>query len=281
MATVRQIMAEHLVTARPDDSVAYAARKMEEARVGGLPVVETDGSLVGIITSRDVRRAHPNRLVADAMTREVVTIASSASVWEARDLLKRYKVERLPVLEQGHLTGIVGKSEVLMSVGRLTDDLTGLPTSGYLRHIGETLLAADAEICMVFFDINNFGELNKRLGHNTGDAVLQHVTRVLSEACIQSLDFPCRYGGDEFAVVTLRSAEDADEYARRVIGAVAAESANGWQVSLSAGVAGGQRRAPRAQRLAETVENLIGIASRASTEAKRIQAGVLHVDLAS
>ena len=64
---VSEIMASSVYTVSSDKSVSYAAERMNEWKVGSLIVVD-HGTVMGIITSRDVRSSHPNRIVADAMT---------------------------------------------------------------------------------------------------------------------------------------------------------------------------------------------------------------------
>ncbi len=275
---VHEIMTGDVITASPEESVARAARRMEEMRVGGLPVVDSDGALVGILTSRDVRRAHPNRLVADAMTRRVLTVVPSAFVWEANEIIRSSEVERLPVADGHRLVGIVSKAQLAATIGRLTDDLTGLPTASYLRYMAERKILAGEEICFIFFDLNDFGTLNRRLGHAWGDICLQDVATILRHACDDSTDFPCRYGGDEFAVLTLRSAQEALQIARDLIQSVAM---SGTGVTLSAGIVGGRRRKARVDEVTATIESLITMASRASTEAKHSRDGALYLDLPS
>lgn len=54
---------------------------------------------------------------------------------------------------------------------------------------------------LVFFDLDNFKQINDTQGHQAGDNVLRTVSRILSEGMRKGMDYPCRYGGDEFAVV--------------------------------------------------------------------------------
>lgn len=282
MTSVRQIMTGVVITASPDESVARAARRMQEMHVGGLPVVDGDGRLVGILTSRDVRLAHPNRLVADAMTRQVITLPPQASVWEAAAVMERHRIERLPVVEGDRLVGLVTHSQVQAALGRLTDALTGLPTSTYLRYTAEKLLASGHEICLIFLDIDDFGAVNKRLGHVYGDRCLKDLARVLQSCCRPDADYPCRYGGDEFAIVTLRPAAEAARFARGLIDAITRSlDLEGMGLSVSAGLVEGRRRPARNQDLGAAVDNLINLASRASTEAKRAHAGVLLLDVSA
>jgi diguanylate cyclase len=50
-------------------------------------------------------------------------------------------------------------------------------------------------------DVDNFKEINDTLGHPVGDEGLRHVARALSRTFLRRVDFVCRYGGDEFAVI--------------------------------------------------------------------------------
>lgn len=59
--TVGEIMSKDVVAVRPDDSVEHAAELMLEHRVGGLPVINTDTTIIGIITESDIFKAYINR----------------------------------------------------------------------------------------------------------------------------------------------------------------------------------------------------------------------------
>lgn len=281
--TVGEVMTGAPVTVEADASVARAAALMERARVGGLPVV-AEGRLVGIITSRDVRRAHPNRLVADAMSREVVGVSRDASLWEARELMDRRGIERLVVVD-GTATpvGVVTKAALLAELGKHVDALTGLPTGTHLRCQAVRLLEQGREVAVVFLDLDNFGAIDKELGHARGDEVLRTAARVLRAALEDEEELLARYGGDEFAVLTCRPREEARLLAERLLRALAeAEWPYGVRVTASAGVAGGRRGGRREPgTAAETAANLVNMASLASTAAKRAGAGVLVADQVS
>ncbi len=281
--SVGDIMTGPPVTVGPEESVARAAALMERERVGGLPVVE-DGRLVGIIISRDVRRAHPNRLVADVMTGEVVSVPPGTTLWEARELLERRGIERLVVVDDaGAPVGVVTKAALLAELSKHVDALTGLPGASHLRCEAARLLEEGREISVIFLDLDNFGAIDKELGHARGDEVLRVVARVLRDAVGEGEGLLARYGGDEFAVVTDRPREEAKRLAERLIRALAeAEWPAGLKVTASAGVAGGRRTGGRDQgTAAETVANLVNMASLASTAAKRAGAGVLVADQVS
>ncbi len=102
-----------VVTVSPDDSVERARGIMKEMRISGLPVV-ADGRLVGIITRRDVYFAeNGNQRVKDAMTRDVITVSPDITPKEARKIMSRYKIEKLPVVDDsGHLVGLITAKDV-------------------------------------------------------------------------------------------------------------------------------------------------------------------------
>ena len=270
MQTVGEIMTKELVTVEPEDSVARVAELMERTRIGGLPVVE-DGRLVGIITSRDIRRCHPNRLIADAMTKEVVTVPPTCSLWEAKDLLERHGIERLVAVVEERPVGVVTKSALYAELGKHTDALTGLQQAEALQRKALELLQDGKEIAIIFLDLDNFGAVDKELGHVEGDKILCRVAKVLSGVVEKGSDHLFRYAGDEFAVVTVKPLEEARKLALRMVNAISEEEwPPGIKVAASAGVAGGRRASPRHGDFEScTVNDLINMASLASTRAKK------------
>lgn len=98
------------VTLSINSTVQQAENIMREFRIGGIPVVDGDRKLVGIITNRDLRfqkdMAAP---VEKIMTREnLVTARDGITLDEAEDILKKYKIEKLPIVNgNGRLTGLI------------------------------------------------------------------------------------------------------------------------------------------------------------------------------
>ncbi|MCL6614648.1 MAG: CBS domain-containing protein [Firmicutes bacterium] len=278
MQTVREIMTRELVTVGPEDSVARAAEIMERIGIGGVPVVDA-GRLVGILTSRDIRSSHPNRLVADAMTREVVTIPAASSLWEAKELLERHGIERLVVMEEDHPVGVVTKSVLYAELGKYVDGLTGLPQAEFLHRRSSELLRDGQEIAIIFLDLDDFGAVDKELGHVVGDGILRRVAKLLGGMVEEGPDYLVRYAGAEFAVVTLRSLEEAEGLALRMVDAISGEDwPPGVKLGASAGVIAG-RPAARRRRDSQpyTIGDLINMASLASTRAKQEKKRVVVV----
>jgi IMP dehydrogenase len=90
------------VTIQPNQTLADARALMATHRISGIPVVERDGHLVGILTNRDVRFAtDPSVRVADLMTHEnLVTVTGNPGFDQARQLLHRHRIEKLIVVDE-------------------------------------------------------------------------------------------------------------------------------------------------------------------------------------
>ena len=103
------------VTLPPDAPVAHALELMREYRVSGVPIVDADGVLVGILTNRDLRfeddAAQP---VSALMTsRNLVTAPVGTTIEEAEEILRRHKVEKLPVVDaDGRLRGLITVKDI-------------------------------------------------------------------------------------------------------------------------------------------------------------------------
>ncbi|BAF58982.1 hypothetical protein PTH_0801 [Pelotomaculum thermopropionicum SI] len=270
MLRVSDIMSRPVITVDILDSVAKAALLMEKHGIGGLPVLNDD-KLCGIITSRDVRRAHPNRIVADAMSKNVISVNSNESLLNAMNIIGEKKVERLPVLEDCRLVGIITKTDILLEIGKHTDPLTGLKSGAYIRSLAENIMSEGKEIAVIFFDINDFGIINKAFGHVYGDLCLKAIGRVLAESAGGAPYFPGRYAGDEFIVVTTEDLKQAGKWTAGIIKKVSdITKEHGMPVTIVAGIAGGRRSGSRAEsHLPATVDDLINMASLASTLAKK------------
>jgi len=98
------------VTLSKDATVRDAKEMMAEFRIGGIPVVNDDKELIGIITNRDLRFEKNNdRLIDEVMTKEnLVTTKPNGTMDEAEAILQEYKIEKLPVVDTNNkLVGLI------------------------------------------------------------------------------------------------------------------------------------------------------------------------------
>ena len=149
----RDVMVRAVATATPETTVEALARLMINLRISGVPVMDKDGRLVGIVTEGDLLRrvetgterhrprwsepfssnsrlaaeyvkSHAKR-VADIMTREVFSVEETATLGEIADLLETKQIKRVPVVHDGKIVGIVSRADllqVLASGGAKTAD---------------------------------------------------------------------------------------------------------------------------------------------------------------
>lgn len=131
--TVREIMAERPRTTRPNTPLRDAAREMARARIGALPVVDSEGNLVGMLGERELMRdmlsnsaifggasARPasaadqsRRTVREVMTRQVLCVSPDQPLAEVASLMANKDVERVPVVREGRLVGFLTRADIV------------------------------------------------------------------------------------------------------------------------------------------------------------------------
>ena len=158
-----QIMTRSVITVTPDDTILAAAKLMLERHVSGLPVVDTAGRLVGIVSEGDfIRRSEigtqkkrgrwlkfllgageaatdyvheHGRKISEVMTRDPLTITEDTPLDEIVTSMETNGVKRLPVMNGSKLVGIVSRANLLQAVAGLARDITD-PTADddHIRH---------------------------------------------------------------------------------------------------------------------------------------------------
>jgi len=224
-----------------------------------------DGTkLVGIITLEDLLAAPDGALVRDVMHVPERMVSAGNNVREVAQEFVNEGLEFAPVVDGEHFLGILTPVLLLRELGRSYDPLTGLSWSDRLREWGIDHLKNGEEVTIIFIDLNLFGVYNKKYGHIVGDRVLQKVARHLSEHLDNELDLLVRYGGDEFAIGTLRDRDETEAFSellsKRFDGRMegAAEP-----VGFMTGLFGGRRHRERENvHYAATIDNLINMASK-------------------
>lgn len=142
------IMTTNVITVRPETSVQELAVLLAERGISGVPVVDADNRVVGIVSegdllhraetgtarrtqrrrtrwldglagdpepARDYIKAH-GRKVSDIMTRDVVSVSENTDLSEVADLLETNKIKRVPVLRDGKLCGIVSRANLVRAL---------------------------------------------------------------------------------------------------------------------------------------------------------------------
>jgi IMP dehydrogenase len=91
------------ITITPEATLADAYALMDMHRISGIPVAKADGTLVGILTNRDVRFASdPSQKVAELMTQKLITVREGIDREEAKKLLHQHRIEKLLVVDDAH-----------------------------------------------------------------------------------------------------------------------------------------------------------------------------------
>ncbi len=118
----RDVMTADVVVVQEDTPLAEAERLMVEHEVSGLPVVDGDGVLVGIMTERDVLLRHEAiQHVRDVMTRNLVTAPETADYYDMIEILLQHRIKRVPIVTEEHrLVGIVSRTDLIR--GRLAEE---------------------------------------------------------------------------------------------------------------------------------------------------------------
>ncbi len=168
----KDVMAVDVVSVSPDHSVRHAARIMLDHRISGLPVIDDDGRLVGIVTEGDLMRrselgaqalppvdrqfsteennagayvkSHSWK-VADVMTIDPVNVEEEAPLSRIAALMTERGIKRIPVMAGQHLVGIVSRADLLRVLMTAKLDTTA-PGDDAIRRSILTRLREDAGI---------------------------------------------------------------------------------------------------------------------------------------
>ena len=160
------IMTRQVITIGPDATVTEAAKRMLKNRISGLPVCDSNGRLLGVISEGDllrrtetgtVRRASwwlamfagaPNqaadytkshgRHVRDAMTESLISVTEETPLDEVVRLMESNRIKRVPVLSNGKLVGIVSRANLLHVLASIAPDVS--PAAADDRVVRDRLL---------------------------------------------------------------------------------------------------------------------------------------------
>ncbi len=146
--TAKDIMTEKVITIGSDASIEELSEALLKNKVSGMPVTDSNGELIGIVTEADIivrdtdlhfpryfklldaiiylesftkfrenLKKHLATKVEDIMTKKVVTITTQTPVSDAAQIMLQKKINRLPVIDSdGRLTGIVTRADIVKSM---------------------------------------------------------------------------------------------------------------------------------------------------------------------
>jgi IMP dehydrogenase len=104
------------ITMLPNQTIGEAMKIMRDNKIGGIPIVDENKKLVGILTNRDLRfEKSSKKLVKDLMSKDrLITASAGIDLLKAEIILKKYKIEKLPVVDKNNkLTGLITYRDIL------------------------------------------------------------------------------------------------------------------------------------------------------------------------
>ena len=108
----RAIMTSHVVSIPPTTPVHEVAKLLSEYRISGMPVVDEEGHMVGLVTEADLISKQGDT-AADIMSTRVVTVNESTPVDEIAQILTSNRFKRVPVVRDDKLVGIVSRADIV------------------------------------------------------------------------------------------------------------------------------------------------------------------------
>lgn len=154
MKTVKEFMNENVICLSPDDTVFDAAKILSQLNIAGAPVVEKD-KIIGIVSISDIIKFIDIKLgrlpkidtpglstlllalvqmqkarsdfkkelkkitstkIKDVMTKHVITVSSSQTIIDVAEIMEKHDVNRLPVVDDGKIVGIVARADIIKSL---------------------------------------------------------------------------------------------------------------------------------------------------------------------
>ncbi|KZL89637.1 diguanylate cyclase domain-containing protein [Clostridium magnum] len=228
--------------------------------------------LVGIVTKRELVAAHSNRIIADVMSDKYMCVNCYTHIWNIKELFDSDKnIDVIFVEDENDIIGFITRTTLNIELSKHIDSLTGLYKSNYIYCNSYNLIKSGQNTTVVFIDLNNFGYIDKTYGHVNGDIILQNVAKVLKDNT-DSHSYLCRYGGDEFAILTSCCIEDSKRTAEKIINAINSyEFPNGIPISAAIGIASYKlnNNNNKISDIGDAINRLVNAASLASTKAKR------------
>ncbi|MEO2083945.1 MAG: IMP dehydrogenase [Marinoscillum sp.] len=147
------------ITLDSQSTVGDAQMIVKKNKIGGIPIINASNNLMGIVTNRDLRfQKDESMKLEDIMTKKLVTAKLGISLNDAEKILKKYKVEKLPIVEEGKLVGLITYKDILKNksmpdackdtLGRLRVGAAIGVTDDYQERL-ERLIASSVDVIVI------------------------------------------------------------------------------------------------------------------------------------
>ena len=153
------VMIENPYSINQEKSINDAQEYAEDKEVSGLLVVDSDSKLVGIVTERDLLFANTSGTISDIMTKDVVTAKPGVTLDEAKEILHKHRVEKLPIVDDlGIIKGLITSKDITNNADfpNASKDKKGSPLVGAAVGVkgdflerSESLLEAGVDVLVV------------------------------------------------------------------------------------------------------------------------------------
>jgi len=182
------------ITLDSQATVGDAQMIVKKNKIGGIPIIDASNNLMGIVTNRDLRFQKDNSMkLDDIMTKKLITAKLGISLDDAEKILKKYKIEKLPIVEKGKLVGLITYKDILKNksmpdackdnLGRLRVGAAIGVTDDYKERL-QRLIASSVDVIVIdtahahtksvidqVKEIKNFFDIDLIVGNiATGDA---------------------------------------------------------------------------------------------------------------
>lgn len=114
---VFQIMSTPVITTSPETAISELRNIFAEQSVNAIPVVDSKGTIAGIISSSDVAKEHDaDKMVSQLMTDKIHIVMKSNRVQDAAKVMLKHRVHHLVVMEEGHIVGMISSLDLLQAL---------------------------------------------------------------------------------------------------------------------------------------------------------------------
>jgi len=153
------VIIENPYSISPEKSIQNALDYAEEKEISGLLVADSDSKLIGIITDRDLLFSDPTDSIHDVMTKDVITAKPGVTIDEAKEILHKHRLEKLPIIDDsGIIKGLITSKDITNNADypNASKDKKGRPLVGAAVGVkgdflerSESLLEAGADVLVV------------------------------------------------------------------------------------------------------------------------------------